>query len=365
MELVRFQFHPVLLESFIELPYRLHARNSRWIPPFRDQLVAQLSPRAAIHTHGEMVHVLAFEGREPVARCSAIINRRYQDEGEPLGFIGFFEAHDSFAAAEEVLGEAVQWLRSRGIRQVRGPINASTYQPYRFMTQGFDQDPFFLEPYNPSCYPVFWERFGFKVCREYVSSMTDSQATADQLVREHQRTKAAGYTTRPFNLERFDDELRLMFDLSTRSFSGAWMWRPIEFSEFQEQYGGMRAILDPALCLFMFKGEEPVGFIFGLPDVGPAIRVMRGERDWGAKLRFALKRNQVKTALLKTLGVVPGRRMGSQALALCHLFHVAAAQRGYAQTVHALMREDNTSLRMSGHRGGEPFKRYALYQLGF
>lgn len=55
--------------------------------------------------------------------------------------------------------------------------------------------------------------------------------------------------------------------------------------------------------------------------------------------------------------------MGSHALALCHLFHVAAAQRGYATTVHALMREDNTSLRMSAHRGGEPCKRYSLYQL--
>lgn len=363
MELIRFQFHPVLLDHFVALPYRLHARDPRWIPPFRDALVAQLGPAAAIHSHGEMVHVLAFEGREPVARCSAIINHRYREEGELLGFIGYFEARDCYAAAEAVLDEALQWLRSRGIRRIRGPINGSTYQSYRFMTQGFDREPFFLEPYNPAHYPAFWERFGFQVCREYVSSVTDSHATAERLVREYRRTVGSGYTTRPFDLQRFDDDLRLMFDLSTRSFTGAWMWRPVDFPEFQEQYGGMRAILDPALCHFMFKGEEPVGFIFGLPDVGPAIRAMGGDRDWGARLRFAFNRGRARRALLKTLGVVPGRRMGSQALALCHLFHVAAAERGYAMTVHALMREDNPSLRMSDSRGGEPFKRYALYQL--
>ncbi|HEY9857812.1 MAG TPA: hypothetical protein V6D05_18850 [Stenomitos sp.] len=364
MEVVRFEYHPELLERFIDVPCRLYRKDRHWIPPFRDSVRAQLGPEAPFRQHGRMVHFLAVEGTEAVGRCSAILNRRYEEDGEPIGFIGYFEGPDRYEVTEALLSEAVAWLKAQGVETIRGPLNTSTYHPYRFMTRGYEHGSFFLEPYNPPHYPEHWERFGFKPCRQYASMIVDSKECADLLQRDYDRTIAAGLRFRTFDRSRFDDELRLMYDLSTRIFSGSWMWRPISFPEFRDLYAAMRSIMDPELCYFLFQDEEPVGFVFGLPDFGAALRAMGGKSDLWAKLRFLSKRGQAKQALLKTFGVVPGRRTGTYALALCHVFHRAATERGYAQTVHALMRDDNVSLKMSLKRGGEPYKQYALYQLG-
>ncbi|MBO9541809.1 hypothetical protein J7643_14560 [bacterium] len=362
MRVVRFDHDQVLTTAFLDLPARVYAADPHWIPPFKDAVRAQLSPEAPFFRHGEMTHFLAFEGEVPVARCSAILNSRYEEDGAPIGFIGYFEALDRPEASRAVLGEAVAWLRERGARLVRGPVNTSTYHPYRLMTEGFERGAFFLEPYNPAYYPRHWELAGFSPCRSYISSAVDAAACAQSLEREYARSLAAGYTHRTFDRARFDEELALMFDLSTRIFTGSWMWRPVAFEEFKALYAGLKGIMDPGLCFFLFKGDEPVGFLFGLPDYGPAVRAMGGSRSLLAKARFWLKRNQAPQALLKTFGVVPGRRQGANALALCHLFHRAAVERGYSRAVHALMRDDNTSLRMSERHGGETLKRYALYE---
>lgn len=363
MEVVRFEHHPALVDSFIELPYRLHAKDPHWIPPFRDAVREQLSADSTFRQFGQMVHFLAFEGNTPVARCSAMIDSRYTEEDRPLGLIGYFESAERYEATEAVLSEALDWLRAKGVKTVRGPINTSTYHPYRFMIEGFDQGTFFLEPYNPRYYPAFWERFGFNVCCYYFSAIVGSQECADNLTREYDRVKASGLTFRPFDPTCFEDELRRMYDISTTIFDGAYMWRPIEFDEFRNLYGGMKQLMVPELSYFLMDGETHVGFVFGMPDYGPAIRAMAGKRGWGAKARFALARPRCRVATLKTFGVVPGRRQGANALALCYMVQASAARLGYEQTIHALMREDNTSLRMSEKRGGKKNKRYALYQL--
>ena len=352
-------------EAFLALPYRLHRGDSAWIPPFRNALRAQLAPEAPFTRHGDWEHFLAIDGETPLARCSAMINHRYAEElpdGQKLGFIGYFEAVDDYAASEAVLSAALAWLRERGVTTVRGPINTSTYFPYRFMTEGFERGAFFLEPYNPRHYPEHWERFGFKACCGYSSSVVDSAHFAAQTRRHHARAMTEGYRSRPFDPGRFDAELKLMYDLSTAIFTGSWMWKPIAFEEFHGLYAGMRGIMDADLCHFLFQGEEPVGFVFGLPDFAPAIRAMNGSQNLWAKARFLMRRREAPAALLKTFGVLPTHRNGSLALALCYLMHDAAARKGYAKTVHALMREDNTSLRMSHRFGGETVKRYALYE---
>lgn len=362
MRILAFENDPALMAAFLELPSRVYASDRHWIPPFKDAVREQLAPDAPIRRHGQLAHFLALEGDTPLARCSAILNTRYEEDGSPLGFIGFFDALDRPEASAAVLGEAVAWLRARGARVVRGPVNTSTYHPYRLMTEGFERGAFFLEPYNPAYYPVHWERAGFVPCRRYLSSEVDAAACAASLEREYARSVAAGYTHRTFDRARFDDELRLMYDLSTRIFEGSWMWRPLAFEEFRALYAGLQGIMDPGLCFFLYKGEEPVGFLFGVPDFAPAVRAMAGSRSIAAKVRFWLKRKRTSQVLLKTFGVVPGRRQGANALALCHLFHKAAVERGYARAVHALMRDDNTSLRMSERHGGETIKRYALYE---
>lgn len=118
MRVVRFEHDSALLAAFLDLPRRVYASDPHWIPPLKDAVRDQLAPEAPFRRHGEMVHFLAFEGAALVARCSAILNARYEEDGALLGFVGYFEALDRPEASKAVLGEAVAWLHERGARVV-------------------------------------------------------------------------------------------------------------------------------------------------------------------------------------------------------------------------------------------------------
>ena len=100
------------------------------------------------------------------------------------------------------------------------------------------------------------------------------------------------------------------------------------------------------MCSFKLLAEKEgqlVGFMFGFPDLNQA---RRGRR--------------VDTAIAKTLAVRPGRTGAGLGSVLLDQFHQAAARLGFRRVIHALMHQDNRSMKIS-RRTGRIFRRYALY----
>jgi len=286
--------------------------------------------------------------------------------GDPVGHIGFFESVPDYAVAERLLAEATAWLRSEGCTTVRGPINFDTWHSYRFVTAGQERmPPFLLEPYNPPYYPEFWERFGFQVSARYFSNLAHDPAyTAALLERHHTKAVAGGCRFRPFDPGRFDQELRLLYDLSCEIFRDNWGYREIGFAEFAGLYTGAKRILDPGLCVIAEHPDHgPVGFLFGMPDYGAAVRAARGRGGLLGAAAFLLARRKPELALLKTIGVSPAARGTNVGFAMCYVHYRHVLSAGYRQGIHALMIEDNTSRRMSAAKGGDIVREYAVYDL--
>ena len=79
------------LREFIELPYRLHANAPRWVPPYRLERKAFLSPRVnPFFKHGEAQLLLAFRDGRLAGRISAHIDHAFnEDHGHRWGLCGF------------------------------------------------------------------------------------------------------------------------------------------------------------------------------------------------------------------------------------------------------------------------------------
>src|ERR1700733_3858613 len=101
------------------------------------------------YAHAEMQCFLARRDGQVCGRAAAIVDRNYNDfQKEDAGFFGFFESVDDGGVAREVLGAARQWLRARGAKVIRGPVNPSTNYECGLLVEGFDSSPNVMMPYN-------------------------------------------------------------------------------------------------------------------------------------------------------------------------------------------------------------------------
>ena len=275
--------------------------------------------------------LLARHAGNPVARLAMGIGA--------WGFIGWYEAVDGDVGIA-LLQNAREELERAGARTVIGPLNGSTWGRYRWALPATgDAAPFLGEPFNPPEYPAQWDAAGFRVIEEYESRIFDHPEpdvarlrAAEQIAAEH------GIHVRPLDTERWEDELRDIFELSIASFAENPFYTPIDWQTFRAVNDKLRPLIDPELVRL---ARDPHGRLLGLGFAYPD----------GASGRV----------ILKTLATAPEARGLRLATLLTEQVHAAARARGAAAVIHALMHVRNRSAQMSGDRRTELFRRYALY----
>lgn len=285
--------------------------------------------------------VLAVRTGSLVARCSCWWRETASLDGARTGVIGHYEASDRDAGMA-VLSRACEVLAATGCTTAVGPMDGTTWRPYRFIVEGGTEPAFFLEPQHPPDWPAHWASAGFSPLASYTSGVTHD-LTADPRSADASRgIAAAGISIRAFDTAQPDAELRRIFRLSTRCFSGNLLYRPTAESEFLEQYRALLPCVRPELILLAERDESLVGVAVAVPDVLQARRGL-----------------SVDTVIVKTVGVDPTvSSMGLGGL-LVALVQRRASGLGFRRAIHALMHETNRSRRISD-RYARTFRRYAL-----
>ena len=248
-------------------------------------------------------------------------------DGLRVGYVGAYERSDE-RAAHRMLGEARRRLRAAGCELAVGPVDGSTWHRYRFVTQRAAPSPFFLEPDNPPEYPDDFRRAGFGVFARYVSAEeTPLDADDPRVARAAARLRAAGVTTRPFDVARFDDELEGMYDVALAAFARNVLFSPISREAFRDLYVPLRPLVDPAFVRVAEHGGRPVGFAFGVLDAGAATR------------------DEAPSTLIgKTQARVPGALYAGLGAVMLTEVRQAARERGVTRLMHALIHERNIAL---------------------
>ncbi|MCP4922198.1 MAG: GNAT family N-acetyltransferase [Proteobacteria bacterium] len=225
-------------------------------------------------------------------------------------------------------GEA--WLRDRGCIAAQGPLEVATWFPYRANLGPHDEPTFWGEPTAP---PEPWIEAGYREVARYASSVCGN---ADA-IRYGESKAPKGVTLRV--LEDFEASLLAIHRIVTASFEEAYAYSPLPFQAMAAMYRPLQEHIVNELVLFAESDGEPVGFVFGLPDL----------TNPGSG-RF----------LVKTLAVRPEERRGGLGAWLVGELHRQAAGLGYDRGIHALMWAGSRSRNISAH-GGRVFREYALF----
>ena len=152
------------VKRFLDLPYRLHARDPLWVPPLRRDVELLLSrTKNPFFEHGEAEYFLAERDGEVVGRIAAISNRLHNEtHADHVGFFGFFESVDDQAVADALLARGRErGAASAGHDVLRGPASFSVNDECGLLVDGFDTPPTLMMPHNPRYYIPLLERAGF------------------------------------------------------------------------------------------------------------------------------------------------------------------------------------------------------------
>jgi GNAT superfamily N-acetyltransferase len=294
-------------------------------------------------THVPDSHWLAVDDEGATkGRLSLWWSRTPPHPVQRFGLIGHFAATTA-EAAKTLLDRASEELAVHGCTQALGPMDGNTWRKYRLLTERGTEPVFFLEPDNPDDWPGWFEAAGFEPFAHYFSAITEDLFLSNAAASTSERLDHQDVRLRHLSAQDFDRELRRIYQVSIESFADNLLYTPIDEAEFLEQYRPLRPHVRPELVIIAEHADQPVGFVFAVPDLLQA-------RGGGA----------VDRVVAKTLAVLPRWRsvgLGNLLLTRCQ---EAARDLGFRRVIHALMHEDNNSLKLSA-RYGNPFRKYTLF----
>ena len=374
MHLNSFRFDASRVREFIEFGRALYVDDARWVPPFRRTVARQLSADYPFYNRpgNDHRHFLAYEGTRVVGRVSAMLNVGIRDDdGTPVGLIGFFECVEDPVVATVLLDAARDWLRDQhSLRRIWGPMNFDIWHSYRFMTRGFDQAPFYGEPDNKAYYPAYFEHYGFTRRRTWNSVEVCGRAPLEAMIaaskQQHDRLVSGGY--RFISADNWDpgDETRLLHDLISRSFADFLGFTPIALEEFATLFRRSKAAVAlPMSFVLHDPSDRPVGFAITYYELSAAVRAMHGRAGPLSKAKFLVRRRQTHRLNFFAAGMVRDEQDRGMGFSKAGLFHVVdqALQHGYEDIIFALMASENRVQGLFHRAGVEPQREYVLYEL--
>jgi ribosomal protein S18 acetylase RimI-like enzyme len=332
------------------------------VRPKRDSVAASI--RRARFSDRLWIGMARRDG-QPAARVVARLSPDLNDEaGRPLGLLGTFEARDDREAVAQLFDAAVAWLRTAGAATIIGPIDGDTWHRYRFNVGPWDEPPFLMEPHQPAYYAPLWEAYGFQELEGYYSKRVDDCFSASaKLEPVRARVESQGYRLRTYRPERYEDELRLLYDLSLAIFAGNYLYSPIDWEEFRKLYDPVRRLIVPELLWFAYAPDgTPAGFLFGTVDWQEAAARASRRSGLAAKLAFLWNKRRARAVNLKSLGVVARYRRSGLGAALMYEGYRVTFSRGYRRANLCLIRDGNPSGDLDGGLG-QVMRRYVLYHL--
>jgi hypothetical protein len=355
------------LMAFIRFPWELYRGNPYWVPPLVKDQLQRLSPSHPFRSHSEMILFLAHRGGRIAGRIAGIIDHNYvQFHQEKVGFFGFFESVPEAEVSEALFARVKDWLKTRGMAKMAGPMNPSINDECGLLTDAFDSAPCLMMPYNPEYYPDLVEREGLKKAMDLYAYLLEQQTfNLDRLNRITERLgrRQPELHIRPINLRDFDNELTIVKELYNQAWSRNWGFIPLTEGEIDDLAKNLKPLVVADLVLFAYWGEEPVGFSVGLPDFNVVLKHLNGKIGLLGGLKFLYYSRKIHKIRVPLLGVKHAfQKKGIEGFLYIETFR-RGIQKGYYAAECSWILESNPLMQHGIEAmGGKRHKTYRIYE---
>ncbi len=356
-------------DAFIKFPWRIYRNDPAWVPPLIIERKAFLDrTKHPFYKHGDAALFLAKRSGEIVGRIMASDDPRYNALHETnVGCFGLFECIDSREVAAALFAAAGDWLRARGRSEMMGPIDYSTNYVCGLLIDGFQYPPTILTSHNPPYYAGLIEGCGFTKAKDwYAWWFSEFPAPAERLRKiAVARAGKIGVKIRPIKVRKIEDEGQRIRTVYNQAWQKNWGFVPFTEAESEHMAKEMKPLIHPKGTLIAEIGDEPVGFVIGVPDINVAFRRIDGRLTWFGLpiglIKLLYYRLKIRTGRLIALGVVEKYRRAGIAEMLVLALMDASFKRGFTGELSMTL-EDNVMVnRFIEAMGASRYKTYRIY----
>ncbi len=356
------------IRRFADLAYRVYARDPHWVAPLRRDIMRLLDPKTnGMLTRGPYRILLAVRGGRPVARILAGID----EEANTLrkvrnGWFALFEClEDDRDAAEALVDQVVDWMRSNGIRKLLGPLSASGGDDSKgFLVRGHDTQAAYLCSHNPEWYAPFFQAHGFdQVHHLYAYYLHKDDIPMERFSRVVEYAKQRySFRVDPLDFDHLERELEDIQKILSEAILESWEdLTPPDVSALRKEANALKRYADPDLLHIARRVPDgrPLGFALVLPNLNEALSHIRGRLHPIAILKLMYWRRRITGVRGIAQFVVPDYHKKAVMSAIFHEVFRRGIPRGYTWADASTVGEENLpSISNTESLGAKRYKEY-------
>jgi hypothetical protein len=301
-------------KDFIKVNVLMNKNNPHYIRPLDSEVndVFDVAKNKAFK-YGEIKRwILKDDAGKLIGRIAAFINSKYINSGTEFatGGIAFFDCIDDYNAAKVLFDTAKEWLQSKGMEAMDGPVNFGDRDKWwGLMVEGFEKAPIYGMPYNPRYYEKLFEHYGFKnYYNQYYYAMGVTDPISSRFPERHAKFKnKPGYAARHIsikNLEKHAQEFATVYNAAWAQHGEA---KEITAKEVMKLFNKMKLVMDERVIWFAYYKEEPIAMWINIPDLNEYFKHFNGKLGLIEKLRllWMKKNNKCRIFTGVAFGIVP------------------------------------------------------------
>ena len=270
--------------------------------------------------------------------------------GRKTSYIGNVNIYEKYRKDEEQLFNKIfEELKKEGIETIIGPLNGTTWNTYRYVTEKGNGRPFLLEPWNEDYSVSLFEKLDFKHLAGYISTVMEGMNSNGRknLNKKIEKLKKFDYyeDIRVESAENKDllTVLNKVYDLTVEAFKNNFLYSELEREIFLKMYLSYEDKIIKKFFKMLYLKDELIGYVFGIPDY----------TELGYK-------GKIDTIILKTIAVSPEYNGKGMGYILINSLIEEAEKEGYENVIYALMHESNVSKNI-GLLLGNMLRKYTLF----
>lgn len=269
-------------KEFVNFQFKLYSDDKMWVPMLKSDEIKSITPTEnPAFNDCDAAFWIAYKGGKVVGRIGAIINKKYNKERNiNLGRFTRFEVINDVEAANHLLTTASEWLKSRGMDLVMGPLGFNNLDQQGMLIEGHEYLPSIGSAYHMPYYKDLMESLGWEKEIDWVEfrltlgeQAHEKAMRGAELIKKRYNIEVLHFT----NKEELKPYATKIFEIINESFD------VLPFvSSFDEKLRNFYAekylnFLNPHFVKITTLNNEPIGFIIGMPSLSVAMQKAKGK----------------------------------------------------------------------------------------